>query len=77
MPVDETTKWLKKVEMYNAKSEKQIDPKADPLPGPNAYTLPLEWKGKVTKKNKNIPVQPHLLDTISRGPVINAYYKKI
>lgn len=77
MPLDETQKWLKRIEKYNVHADKPIDPKKDPIPGPNAYELALEWKGKVLKKHKNKKQQNHIFDTISKGPVVNAYYKQL
>lgn len=75
--MDETQKWLKKVERYNVNGEKPIDPKKDVMPAPNAYELAMGWRGKIGRKDKNKVQQNHVLDTISKAPVVNAYYRKV
>lgn len=77
IPLDEKQKWLKRVERYNAYADKPIDPKKDVSPGPNAYPLSFEWKGKVSKKDKNKALKKHILDSVSKAPSVNAYYRKI
>ena len=77
IPKDENTKWLKKMEIKNKYAEKKINTKIDPTPGPAHYSLISHWKGKTTKKNKEkLEKLPHHLSKISKGPVINAYYRK-
>lgn len=77
IPLDDTQKWLKKVERYNVNNEKPIDPKKDVAPGPNAYELSTAWKGKIEKKDKNKVQKKHVMDSISKAPVVSAYYRKV
>ncbi len=77
VPLDEKTKWEKKVKNYNKYSEKPLNAKSDPQPGPAHYSLICHWKGKVTRKNKDeMNKKPNFLSKISKGPQINPYYKK-
>ena len=77
LPLDDTQKWLKKIERYNIHADKPYNPKIDPSPSSNTYELCMEWKGKVSKKNRNKLQKNHILDTISKGPVINDFYKRV
>ncbi len=77
IPLDEAQKWVKKVERYNINADNPIDPKKDVMPGPNAYPITLDWKGKPDKKNKNKSQKKHILDTITTRPVVSAYYRKV
>lgn len=77
IPEAKHVKWKKKMEIKNTYAEKKIDLKKDPTPGPAHYSLISHWKGKTNKKNKEkLDKLPHHLSKLSKGPVINAYYRK-
>ena len=79
LPLSEKEKWLKKVELYNSHSDKQLDPKLDNLPGPSAYSIISHWQGKKSKKDKENAAekQQNFFKVTSKGPVISPYYARI
>lgn len=78
IPLSEKEKWVNKVQKYNSRSDKAIDPKNDPQPGPPAYSLVCHWAGKKPRKEKEADKieKSNFLKHISRGPIISPYYSK-
>lgn len=80
--LDEKAKYRREILKYNEGNTegKELDPKADPVPGPGAYNLSEVWKGKKTKLRRPYSAQPQpgqrIMSAISKGPTISAYYRK-
>lgn len=80
--MDEKAKFQKQIKLYNEGigDGKELDPKADPVPGPGAYNLSEVWKGKKVKMRRPYSAQPktgeRILSSISKGPTISCYYRK-
>lgn len=59
---------------------KELDPKADPVPGPGQYDLQEVWHGKKTKMRRAYSAQPkpgqQIQRKISKGPTVSIYYQK-
>ena len=76
---DERIKWEKKILIYNKSTSKPLKVKSDPQPGPQHYSLINHWPGKIVKmKSKKVKEEErNFLSKISKGVVINPYYRKI
>jgi hypothetical protein len=79
IPLSNKEKWQAKVEKYNVNAATALDPKMDPLPAPNAYSLISHWPGKKSKKasKSDQATLPNILSKISKGPSISPYYVKL
>lgn len=80
--LDEKAKYRREILKYNEGNTegKELDPKADPIPGPGHYNLSEVWKGKKTKLRRAYSAQPkpgqRIMSSISKGPSISGYYRK-
>lgn len=77
-PLDDETRWAKKVKIYNnaVDPDKALDPKKDKQPGPAGYSMICNWKGKTTKKNADkLNKLPNHFYHTSTGPKIGIYHQ--
>lgn len=80
--IDEKAKYAKEIKLYNQGNTvgKQLDPKADPVPGPGTYQTTEVWNGKKVKMRRPYSAQPkpgeRILKSISKGPTCSIYYQK-
>ena len=81
--VNEKEKYQKQVKLYNAGNPegKELDAKADPVPGPGYYKLQEVWNGKKVKLRRPYSSQPKVGEQIqrkiSKGVQISGYYQRI
>lgn len=75
-PLDNETRWNKKVKTYNAAvdGDRQLDPKKDMAPGPAGYSMIAYWPGKKPSKAKDEKKVPNYFKHISTGPKFSSYY---
>lgn len=81
--MNEKEKYSKKIQLHNdagVQGLPELDPKADPVPGPGAYNTTEVWNGKKTKMRRPYSAQPKIgekiLKSISKGPTTSVYYRK-
>lgn len=80
--MDEKAKYNREIKLFNEGNTqgKELDPKADPVPGPGAYNLSEVWPGKKVKLRRPYSAQPkageRIFQSISTGPSVSIYYRK-
>lgn len=80
--LDEQAKYSKEVKLYNEGNPdgKELDPKANPVPGPGYYKLQEVWPGKELKMRRAYSAKPkqgdRIMKHISKGPTTSIYYQK-
>lgn len=80
--IDEKAKYSREIKLYNEGNTvgKELDPKADPVPGPGHYQLSEVWTGKKVKMRRPYSAQPkpgeRILKSISKGTTCSIYYQK-
>lgn len=80
--MDEKAKYQKQIKLYNEGNDqgRELDAKADPVPGPGTYNLQEVWNGKKVKMRRPYSAQPkageRILSSISKGPAVSIYYRK-
>lgn len=78
-PLSARESWAKKVENYNKSASDPIDPKMDPSPGPQTYSLVSHWPGKKIKKQaqgEKDERKPNFFKATTKGVSFKPYHSK-